>query len=320
MNTKRQISLNGFVAATVCLVSTLNCTCVMAQRSDAAAKQTAAKQIDDNDPIAQWNRYYENVADGYQLFAGDSQSSLERVKTPALTYTNPTSDRQHHGLIYVWVDRGRPAAMGSIWSMVNPVSNSSRITSHEILSLSESALRVVCPELEGMRAGVLKEWVGQKPSVKWNALPVANMIGKANATTDLSSTQVQRVLRRAAVRFDGETIRRRDQLVRKLRLLRTPIFQYESDSKQQIGSLFAFAEATDPEIILWLEYQRPEKTNPQSSGQWRYSIGRMSITALNLKLDGKQVWSQPPAINRSAPTYNVQYRVCEFPDGKAPTN
>lgn len=279
--------------------------------------------VDANDPVAQWKRYYEQVADKYQLTVGvESPRELKRVQEPILSYTNPVSGRQQHGLIYVWSDRGRPAALGSIWSILYPSSSASRITSHEMLSLSESALRVIRPGLDGMRPDVPKQWVGKSPSVTWNALPRADLIGNAESGTELSSAQVRRMLRRAAARFEGESIRASDRSRTRLRLLRTPIFQYESDSQMEIGCLFTLADATDPEIVLWLEYVRPQQSNPtaRSGAQWRYTAARMSVSALNLKMDGNQVWSQPPAVNRSTPTYNVQFRVRDFPDGRAPTN
>ncbi len=288
--------------------------------AQAPPSSLASDTEESEDSIVDWQRYYDQVAQGYQIeVQAETSRKLTHLKTPVLSYTNPVRGRQQHGSIYVWTDGGRPAALGSFWSIMKLRSTSVRITSHEMLTLANLPLRATRPKLEGMRSDLPSEWLVREPGVRWNDLPLGNLTG--GSEIEPSAAQVRRVIRRVAKRFEAEFVSRRDQSTSQLRLLETPIFQYESDSKQHVGGLFAFSVATDPELILWLEYERPSQTaevSTQSNGVWRYSVARMSLLKLTLRLDGNEVWSQPDLREKACATYDVQFRVCEFADGKPP--
>ncbi|MFK8111945.1 MAG: hypothetical protein AB8B91_07070 [Rubripirellula sp.] len=94
-----KITCQRFLACTsqaiVFVASTLVFVCVVAPTPAISAPP---QEVDDS--IAQWNLYFEHVADEYQLSAGvDSPRGLQLVKTPVLNYTNPVSERQQHGSI-----------------------------------------------------------------------------------------------------------------------------------------------------------------------------------------------------------------------------
>src|SRR5207247_6310491 len=67
-----------------------------------------------------------------------------------------------------------------------------------------------------------------------------------------------------------------------------PIHRYES-AKQRVvdGALFAFAEVTDPEVLVMVEVF---KEGPAS--KWRYALARMNNHEMEVRLDGQiaQTW------------------------------
>lgn len=73
-----------------------------------------------------------------------------------------------------------------------------------------------------------------------------------------------------------------------LRALTQPIYRYGSEKSDLIdGAIFAFAQATDPEILLLLEVRR-EDERPAS---WWWAAARMSMVPLDVKYRGELVWS-----------------------------
>ena len=74
--------------------------------------------------------------------------------------------------------------------------------------------------------------------------------------------------------------------MRTLRLLSQPVARYESKSGGVIdGALFAFVEATDPEVFLLLE-MRPAGTKHG----WHYGLARMASVRMQASLAGRAVW------------------------------
>lgn len=271
--------------------------------------ETATEEL-----IARWQRYYRDVAKGYKFQIGeDSLRDLDWVEKPVLTYTNPVRGRQQHGAIFIWTSKGRPAAMASIWSITKLKSPEIRLTAHELVSLTSLQLIAKRPSPETLRPGVAPEWSIQNSDFTWNRLEVA-----ADRAGALSVSRASLQMRRLARRFRAELVTRSDRSVNQLRMLETPIFQYESQSKRIIGGLFAFALATDPELFLWLEYQRPQ--DAQAKGTWRYRPIRMSLLELKLYLDDAMVWTELDQKEKQNPAYHPVFRVREFPADQPPTS
>jgi hypothetical protein len=103
-------------------------------------------------------------------------------------------------------------------------------------------------------------------------------------------------MRRLASQFNAqlEDTRRTDNAVaRQLRLLTQPIFRYASPASVTEldyvdGALFAFVEATDPEVLLTLEAIRTS-----DSVRWEYGLARMNRDAIRVMFRGQPVWSAP---------------------------
>jgi hypothetical protein len=82
-----------------------------------------------------------------------------------------------------------------------------------------------------------------------------------------------------------------DKLRLDLRLLSQPLCRY-SDPQVGLedGAIFAFANSTNPEVLVVIESHRAG-----SSSAWRYGLARLCGGEAYASLDGKEIWSQPPA-------------------------
>ena len=74
-----------------------------------------------------------------------------------------------------------------------------------------------------------------------------------------------------------------------LRTLPQPLHRYADETSGLIdGGLFTISYGLNPEIVLLLEASREGSTEP---GAWRYGFARISIAAIHVELDGKEIWS-----------------------------
>jgi hypothetical protein len=69
----------------------------------------------------------------------------------------------------------------------------------------------------------------------------------------------------------------------------TPVFRYpNSDPKAAVidGSIFAFAQGTDPEVLLVIELI-PDQDDGM---RWQYGIARMSVNPLHVLYQEDLIW------------------------------
>jgi hypothetical protein len=78
-----------------------------------------------------------------------------------------------------------------------------------------------------------------------------------------------------------------------LRQLASPLVRY-ADEKDGVmdGAIFAFANGTNPEVLLVIEAHAAKK---DSEPRWRYAFAQMTGGAVAVELDGKEVWQRTPA-------------------------
>jgi hypothetical protein len=81
-----------------------------------------------------------------------------------------------------------------------------------------------------------------------------------------------------------------------LRALATALYRYEdADDGVLDGAVVAFANGTNPEILLILEADGKNGV----PGTWRYSLAQMTGANVSVELDGTEVWhcdeADPPA-------------------------
>jgi hypothetical protein len=71
-----------------------------------------------------------------------------------------------------------------------------------------------------------------------------------------------------------------------LRLLPKPIYRYEAPQADAAdGALFAFVQATDPEVLLLIDVR-----NRDGAPAWHYALARMSRVNLRAEHKDRVVW------------------------------
>jgi hypothetical protein len=207
-------------------------------------------------------------AERYDIHADSlSGRKLQLRAEPILRWTNPVPEKQMHGDVFLWTDAGRPAAVLCLFEMTEAGGVHEY---HEFTSLVAGAL---------VAAGT-----GDRA---WS--PAAGQVAMSPApnTAPPAVTPRQRLsqMRELAARFTCEKTNRMGQ-THALRLLSQPVARYESPTHQvSDGALFAFVEATDPEVFLMVE-ARPAG----GVSQWHFGLARMASVRMQVSLDDKPVW------------------------------
>jgi hypothetical protein len=218
-------------------------------------------------------------------------------REPIYRWTNPTRVGGQAGEVFVWTYRGRPDAVGSIFS--HPMEGGRRMICHELHSLSTEVLVVDREAAE--------RWVPRAPGV--DLKPVEGAPAPAR-----SASQRRAQMHSLAREFAGKSLS--DQGVAwALRLLPQPLYRYESTDPDLLdGALFALVSSagTDPEILFLLEARKGP-----SGPQWVFGAARFSDMNLWLTHKGREVWS---AIRDSENTFyhDAKHRFRFYQDRSIP--
>ncbi len=207
-------------------------------------------------------------ASRYEIGVEAGAKAIELDRKALLQWSNPVAG-SIHGAVFVWLDRGRPAVVGSIYKWFSP-NHHMGVELHSLTSGPISADRAGRALWSANRPGVERKAIPGAPS------PAATAAGRL------------RQIRALAREFEA-TQTTREGLTRELRLLPRPLYRYESTDPDVIdGGLFAFGPGTDPEIILLVEARKsPEGT------RWEFAAARMNSIALKLSRKGAEAWSAP---------------------------
>jgi hypothetical protein len=195
----------------------------------------------------------------------DSNTVIEPLSDPILKYGDPTRDNDH-GSLWLWGSEGRP---------------------HAVLDLfrgTDSAWVYVFTLLSGesitARRGDQELWQPRDGDFTLKSLDVTPPADNA--------AQRLRQLRSLARRFTAHEFWGSRY---ELRLLSSPLHRYaDPDAGIIDGALFAFANGTNPEVILLLEAQSEGSTQ-----RWAYALARMADAELHVHWDGVEVWTVPRA-------------------------
>ena len=207
------------------------------------------------------------IAAGYQVSVIDEekkQTPASIVAEPLHRWTDPTRELSG-GALWTWRSSGRPVAIyglelyGTSWS-------------HEFVSLCTGPLvaddgRVHWAPSKG---GVAFRDVTDAP------VPAADEAGRLRQMRDLARRFEAREF------WDGRNYA--------LRLLPHPIDRYADPTSGLLdGSIFAYANGTNPELILLLEARR----RGDGPARWWFAAARLSRAELHLKLGPREVWTAP---------------------------
>jgi hypothetical protein len=92
-------------------------TCAGLSLADDDADREAAQ-------VKRWRAFYQQRAEKFVVTCDDRP--LDLVPEPIQAYSNPVRGAAQHGTIHLWLDQGRPAVIGSIWSAIDPKNNAQR--------------------------------------------------------------------------------------------------------------------------------------------------------------------------------------------------
>jgi hypothetical protein len=225
-------------------------------------------------------------AQRWSMFVDDRQQTKAQLRTkPIYVWTNPTRSGGQNGAVYVWIHRGRPVVVGSIFSHPE---EGKRILCHEFHSLAEEELQPKHPQTE--------PW---EPKAPVEMLP---LVGAAAPEQSPSKRLLQmKALARDFTAYSVDYMKERWEL----RLLGQPLYRYEKPQDDVIdGTIFAFVTSagTDPEVVLVLEARK------QGSGPaWFYRAIRFSDSDLHVQRDGKEVWNSVRDETRNTLYYNPDH-------------
>jgi hypothetical protein len=205
--------------------------------------------------------------------AAKMRKELELKKEPVFEWSNPTREGVQQGVVFLWLNDGRPAAIGSIFSQFHEKPQGRQIV-HEFHALDVDKLIVTRPK------GELNEWK-PKSGLARKELPDAPAPA---ATPPARLLQMRKLAQEFTGHETDDEGKRWD-----LRLLPTQLYRYPAAKTGVIdGALFTLISSagTDPEVLLLIE-AREEK----SKLRWEYSCGRFSDRNLYVQRNDKELWS-----------------------------
>lgn len=258
--------------------------------SSATGAEPPAEQLPAARPDA-FQEYTRQAAAAYEVrvATGDGQEQVATlIEQPILRWTNPLDRAQAHGDVFLWTERGRPAAVLSVYQFTTAASETGE--HNEFCSLAESGL--TADNSKG------RTWTPGDPGVE------LKRIEDAALPADTPRLRL-RQMRELAERFAAEKITR-DEVQRSLRLLPQAVYRYEAGRADILdGALFAFVEATDPEVLLLVEAR-----SNGSGHEWQYAFARMNSVRLRGFYREQAVWEAPvlqwrDVLNRPDKTYTA---------------
>ena len=242
-------------------------------------------------------RFMVSTLDEFKLAPrGAADRPFQRTADPVLRYTNPVRSIQlTDGCVYIWLDGKRPVAVACM-----SIRSRDQVF-REFTSLSERPL--VCS-----RDGQLV-WTPASGGL------LRQSFREAAPPADAARLRLVQ-MRQLAKRF-GATFSKADGSdPTESRLMPQPVYRFEDAAARVVdGAIFAFAEANDPELLLFIEAVGAEG----GKTEWRYSLARMTSSPLTVRLDEQPVWSVPAYWRspRSPEDPYVEASVTKLPEADA---
>ena len=229
------------------------------------------KEVGD-DAAEAFQTYAKQTAEQYDIrVAPGGERQFALCDHSLLRWTNPVGGRRAHGEVFLWTDRGRPAAVLSLY----------RLTEGDVVLEDHEFCSLALGGLTARRSG-RPVWSPEASGVELKPFP------EAPAPQDSPRSRLAQMRRLAGqLRADKTT---RDDVTRDLRLLSNPVYRYESDDPDVLdGALFVFVEGTDPEAFLLIEARGGAK----DGREWLYGLGRMNSVRLRVLQGAHVLWEAP---------------------------
>lgn len=216
-----------------------------------------------------WQPVFLKMAEEYEIeTAGKSPRKCELRPSPILRWSQPVRGGDD-GATFVWMDKGRPAAIGTIFAYPN--ADQTRTVVHEFHSLAKGP--------------IVAKWKSRTMGQPQTAgLEFKDVSGAPDPADKPAARMTQ--MRSLCRDFKASSTDHQGQPW-DLRLMPQPLVRYqpESDEMEIDGAVFTFAQGTDPEILFVIEAQR----NP-SGAKWKFACGRFSDYQLEVKHKDVVVW------------------------------
>ena len=238
-------------------------------------------------------------AKSYRIFRDEKKTvALELREKPVFTWTNVTGETIQHGHLFVWMHKGRPETIGTMFSARSTLANTRRLI-HEFHSLSTQRLYPVTPKTSRY------QWTPEK-GLRITAVEDAPAVSTSNG---VRLTQMRAIARQ----FSAESFDSRMDQKWELRLLPTPLLQYQPASGEVLdGAIFTMVSSagTDPEVLLLIEARRPEG---KDGWAWHAAAVRFSDKDLSVAFRGQPLWSSRTDEGHRVAILN-DYTLLQVPD------
>jgi len=218
---------------------------------------------------AEFQAHAKEAASAYKIQRGsDPAQELSFHHGSILRWSNPVGGKETHGEVFLWTDRGRPEVVLSLYEFVG--SGDVVREQHEFCSLSSTKLTARTPQKA--------LWAPRAAGLKMEPLP------DAAAPADSARARL-REMRTYAERFTSDKTTR-EGVTRQLRLLTQPIYRYDGTHPEILdGALYAYVEATDPEILLLIEARSKDQ-----GYEWTFGFARLNSVQLRAFYLEKTIW------------------------------
>ena len=207
-----------------------------------------------------------DAASRYRCQSAEGEGPTLLIPDPVLRWSNPVAQEEDAGL-FLWTRQGRPEIAAQFFVRKN-------LWMHEFQSLSENPFTV--------------DWGGQ---TIW-APNKAGLVYHVDPESQPPSGEAVRRLRQmrtvaesftASVEFQYANSSHYD-----LRLLTRPLYRYGSaEGKVLDGTLWAFVQGTNPEVLLLVE----SRLGRDNTLRWNYAFAAMTSYPAEAKRNGKSVWN-----------------------------
>lgn len=209
-----------------------------------------------------------------------SQSKLKVLEQPIFRHTQSVRG-DDIGAIHLWLDEdNRPALIGSIFAWTK--SDTHRMVSIEFHSLMDQGDITLSHSERQL-------WNNSLPGITWKSFPPSMIPQSTGSTSSMTQARRKLLARQLSRSFGAETKTPQDKEW-KLRFIPTPIYEYTSNKMKIVyGSIFAFCQGTDSEVLVLIE------ANEQSGTitSWRYSLVPFTDYDAVVTLNGENIWRSP---------------------------
>lgn len=240
----------------------------------------AEEDSGENYRAAQFARM-QNIAESFEITLPSSgvPRTGKLQAAPVLRYGDPTRQNDE-ATLWLWSEGDRPVAFLAVEYYPKPPHGPGWL--YEISSLS--------PEKITARRGELIQWTAREPG---QLRQVLTNVPEPAATPATRQIQLKQLRQRFTAHEKTPTEGRIQ-----LRPLPNPLHRYHDTMNDLYdGAIFAFANGTNPEILLMLEVSRRK---PGGTAEWTYAFGQMTGGEVYATLDDREVWTQieanPPAV------------------------